>query len=879
MSDVAGLVDGEWIVIRGARQHNLKNIDLELPRDRLIVFTGVSGSGKSSLAYDTLFAEGQRRYVACLSTYARQYIEELERPEVDAIEGLPPTITVRQELGAINPRSTVATVTELYDYLRLLYARVGVPHCYSCGTRLGRQTPRQIAQAVATLPAGTKVMVLAPVVLGRRGIHRDVLARLLRDGFVRVRINGEVRPLDPIPELKRSHRHTIEAVVDRLVIRPGLEHRLIASIETAIRHGNGMVVVSRQEGGQWHDSVYSTSYACQRCGVSFGELAPRTFSFNSPVGACPDCDGLGIRPDVLEVVLEEESWGDAVRLLSTGRQHGRRGRQTIVCPTCGGTRLNRLARSVLVGGLSITELTKMSVTEALRFFGETLQLSGRDQAVGQPIVAGLLHKLRFLDRVGLGYLTLDRPAVTLSGGEFQRLRLAAYIGSGVVGVCYILDEPTIGLHERDNERLIQALRDLRDAGNTVIVVEHDEATIRSADFIVDLGPGPGRKGGRVVVAGPIDELLRCPESVTGAYLRGERQVPLPATRRRPDPSRRLVLAGARTHNLKNITVEFPLGTFIVVTGVSGSGKSSLVLDTLVPAVRAQLGLRTPAPGPHRRLSGVEHLDRVVEVEQSPIGRTPRSNPATYVGVWDHIRRLFASTREAKVRGFTASRFSTNVKGGRCEACAGLGVQRIEMQFLPDVFVCCDVCRGRRFNQATLSVRYQGHSIADVLDMTVEEALELFRNQPKIARLLSTLRDVGLGYLTLGQPSNTLSGGEAQRVKLACELGRREAGRTLYVLDEPTTGLHFADIENLLNVLHALVDRGNTVIVIEHNLDVIKTADWIIDLGPEGGDAGGHLVAVGPPEQVASNPASHTGQALRKVLSRSAASSADVTGAA
>ena len=876
MSDVAKRAQGEWIRIRGARQHNLRDIDLDLPRDRLIVFTGVSGSGKSSLAYDTLFAEGQRRYVACLSTYARQYIEELERPEVDVIEGLPPTITVRQELTAVNPRSTVATVTEIYDYLRLLYARIGVPHCYSCGTPLGRQTPTQIAEAVRSLPTGTKVMVLAPVVLGRRGMHRDLLARLARDGFVRARINGEVYPLDPIPELRKSHRHTIEAVVDRLVIRSGVESRLLASIETALRYGDGTVIVARQDGEKWIDSVYSARHACLRCGVSFGELAPRTFSFNSPVGACPDCDGLGIRPDVLEVMLEEENWGDAVRLLSTGRQQTRRGKQTITCPSCDGTRLNRLARSVLVNGMSIAELTQMSVAGALDFF-QNLSLSGRDRLIGQPIVSGLLHKLRFLDRVGLGYLTLERPAVTLSGGEFQRLKLAAYIGSGVVGVCYILDEPTIGLHERDNARLIQALHDLRDAGNTVIVVEHDEATIRSADFVVDLGPGPGRHGGRVVVAGSLEDVMQCPDSITGAYLRGEKRVPVPELRRTPDPARSLVLAGVRTHNLKNVTVELPLGTFIVVTGVSGSGKSSLVLDTLVPAVRRRLGLRTAPPGPYRRLTGVEHLDRVVEVEQTPIGRTPRSNPATYVGVWDHIRKLFATTREARVRGFTASRFSTNVKGGRCEACAGMGVQKIEMQFLPDVFVRCEVCRGKRFNAATLSVRYQGYSIADVLEMTVEEALELFRNQPKIARLLSTLRDVGLGYLTLGQPSNTLSGGEAQRVKLACELSRRDSGRTLYVLDEPTTGLHFADIENLLRVLHALVDRGNTVVVIEHNLEVIKTADWVIDLGPEGGEAGGHVVAVGPPEEIARHPASHTGHALQKVLSHTGA--ADVTGAA
>ncbi len=854
----------EAIRIRGARQHNLKNIDLDLPRDRLIVFTGVSGSGKSSLAYDTLYAEGQRRYVECLSTYARQFVGELERPDVDSIEGLPPTVTVKQEITAVNPRSTVATVTEIYDYLRLLFARIGTPHCYLCGAQLGKQSPQQIAARILDLQQGTRVMILSPVVVGRKGHHRDVLARLLRDGFLRARVDGQIVELDPPPELVRTRKHTIEAIVDRFRVRGDLARRVADSVETALRHGQGTIVVAYEQDGRWVDTVFSTKHACLRCGISYGEIAPRLFSFNSPAGACPTCDGLGIRPDVLEEVLEEEQWTDAVRLLSGSSSGARRGRRSTLCTDCRGTRLRPEARSVLIAGRSITDLTALDVAKLAEFF-DAVRLEGRDSLIGEPIVAAIRSKLTFLRKVGLDYLTLDRPAITLSGGEFQRLKLAAYLGSGLVGVCYILDEPTIGLHPRDNRRLLDALRELRDAGNTVIVVEHDEATIRSADIVVDLGPGAGRHGGEVVYAGKLDGLLQEPRSVTGRYLSGAERIAVPERRRPPAPDQMLTLLGVRTHNLKNITVSFPLGLFVVVTGVSGSGKSSLVTDTLVPALRRKLGIRTVMPGPHRRLVGADKVDRVIEVEQTPIGRTPRSNPATYVGVWDHIRKLFAQTKEARLRGFTASRFSTNVPGGRCETCKGLGVQRIEMQFLPDVFVTCEACRGRRFNQSTLSVRFQGKSIADVLDMTVEEALEFFRNQPQIARILSTLRDIGLGYITLGQPSTTVSGGEAQRIKLAYELSKRSTGRTVYVLDEPTTGLHFADIRRLLDVLHQLVEQGNTVIVIEHNLDVIKCADWIIDLGPEGGEQGGQVVAVGPPEAIAANPASWTGQALRRVI--------------
>lgn len=868
MVDLLTTSHTEEIRIRGARQHNLRDISLDLPRDRLIVFTGVSGSGKSSLAYDTLYAEGQRRYVECLSTYARQFIEELERPDVDLIEGLPPTVTVKQEITAVNPRSTVATVTEIYDYLRLLYARVGVPHCYRCGRRLGKQGPAQMVARILALPQGTPVMILSPIVVERKGSHMDVFHRLLREGFVRARVDGELKsltPFEPIPHLDRNRKHTIEAVVDRFRVREEIADRILQSIETALKHGDGNVIVAiEKRGGQWEDLVLSTRLACLNCGISYGEIAPRLFSFNSPAGACPDCDGLGIRPEILEEVLQEEAWADAVRFLSARSNTSRRGKQSVVCPSCKGTRLRPEARSVLVAGKPITELVSMNVAALVDYFDQ-LRLEDKDQLVGEPILTAIRSKLGFLKKVGLEYLTLDRPAVTLSGGEFQRLKLAAYLGSGLVGVCYILDEPTIGLHPRDNRRLLSALFELRDAGNTVIVVEHDEETIRAADYIVDLGPGAGRHGGEVVYAGDLAGLLREPRSITGRFLCGAEQIEIPRERRSPREDQMLTLTGVRTHNLKNVTVSFPLGLFIAVTGVSGSGKSSLILDTLVPALRRALGLQTPLPGPHRKLTGVEHIDRVIEVEQTPIGRTPRSNPATYVGVWDHIRKVFANTKEARLRGFTASRFSTNVPGGRCEACKGLGVQRIEMQFLPDVYVTCEVCRGRRFNQSTLSVRYQGKSIADVLDMTVEEALDLFRNHPKIAQILTTLRDIGLGYITLGQPSTTVSGGEAQRIKLACELSKRSTGRTVYVLDEPTTGLHFADIRRLLGVLQALVDQGNTVIVIEHNLDVIKCADWVIDLGPEGGKQGGRVVAQGPPSAIAACATSHTGQALRRVL--------------
>jgi len=949
------------IIVRGAREHNLKNITVEIPRDRLVVITGVSGSGKSSLAFDTLYAEGQRRYVESLSAYARQFLGLMEKPDVDVIEGLSPAISIDQKGVSHNPRSTVGTVTEVYDYLRLLFARIGRPHCPNCGKEISPQTPQQIVDSILSLPENTKVMLLAPIVRGRKGHHKNVLEEIRRAGYVRARIDGKIMELEEEIELDRYKLHTIEAVVDRLVIHHSEDEdyrsRLADSVETALKFGNGVIVVSVMEENGYRDLLFSEHSACIDCGISLPEIEPRTFSFNSPHGACPHCSGLGvimeIDPDLvipdkslslkdgaiapwrylgketsryymhllrrvcefykipmnvpvreltkeqLDIILYGTRPGEMVSLPYSdqyGRTHyyeityegvipnlQRRYRETEsdyirseierymtarTCPVCNGTRLRPEALAITVDGKNIAEVAAMSVTQALewveRLQGPDSPLTEKERLIAHQILKELRNRLRFMVDVGLDYITLDRRASTLSGGEAQRIRLATQIGSQLAGVLYILDEPSVGLHQRDNARLIQTLKHLRDLGNTVIVVEHDENTIRSADYIIDLGPGAGDKGGEVVVAGTLDDLLRCPRSITGMYLRGERKIEVPKFRR-PGNGHFLTVHGAAENNLKNITVRFPLGTFICVTGVSGSGKSSLVIEVLYKALAQKLYRAREKPGKHLFIEGVEHIDKVINVDQSPIGRTPRSNPATYTGAFTPIRELFASLPEARLRGYTPGRFSFNVKGGRCEACEGAGIIRIEMQFLPDVYVPCEVCKGKRYNRETLEIRYKGKNISEVLDMTVEEAMEFFGNIPQIKAKLQTLYDVGLGYIKLGQPAPTLSGGEAQRVKLARELSRKATGRTLYILDEPTTGLHFADIEKLLNVLNRLVDAGNTVIVIEHNLDVIKCADWIIDLGPEGGDKGGWVIAEGTPEEVAMVPHSYTGQFLKKVL--------------
>ncbi len=939
----------ETIRIRGARQHNLKNLHLEIPRGKLVVITGPSGSGKSSLAFDTLYAEGQRRYVESLSAYARQFLEQMDKPDVDAIDGLSPAISIEQKTTVRNPRSTVGTVTEVYDYLRVLYARVGQPHCPSCGRPITSQTVNQMVDRVLDLGEGTRVEVLAPVVRDRKGEHRALLDELRRAGFVRVRVDGEPRELDEEIVLDKNRRHTIEVVVDRIVVKPPARSRLAEALELALARSEGLALVEvrPREGGRGERLVFSERFACPKCGVSFPEMSPRVFSFNSPHGACPACDGLGTRlavapdrvvPDPGKTLAEgavapwagkngvffrqmlqalqkhlgldlHTPWRDLpepVRravLYGTGEEavdfafqarnstyRFRKPFEGVIprlerrlrearseddledlaeflerkpCPECGGARLRPESRAVTVGGRAIHEVCALTVEACLGFFRD-LDLPEREARIAERVLREIRERLRFLLEVGLGYLTLDRPATTLSGGESQRIRLATQVGSRLTGVLYILDEPTIGLHPRDNRRLLGTLLELRDLGNTVIVVEHDEDTIRAADHVIDMGPGAGEHGGHVVAQGTPDEIASHPASLTGAYLAGRKAIPVPE-RRRPADGRRLVVRGARGNNLRDLDVEIPLGVFVCVTGVSGSGKSTLVVDTLYPALAAALHGARLRPLEHDRIEGVEHVDKVVDVDQSPIGRTPRSNPATYTGVFSPIRDLFARLPEAQVRGYGKGRFSFNVKGGRCEACRGDGLIKIEMHFLPDVYVTCEECGGRRYNRETLEVRYKGASIADVLDMTVTQARELFRNVPSIRGKLQTLEDVGLGYIRLGQSSTTLSGGEAQRVKLAKELGRRATGRTLYILDEPTTGLHFEDVRRLLEVLHRLVDQGNTVLVIEHNMDVVKTADWVIDLGPEGGDAGGCIVAQGTPEEVAACEASHTGRALRERL--------------
>ncbi|WP_061580766.1 excinuclease ABC subunit UvrA [Geobacillus sp. FSL W8-0466] len=937
----------EKIIVKGARAHNLKNIDVEIPRGKLVVLTGLSGSGKSSLAFDTIYAEGQRRYVESLSAYARQFLGQMEKPDVDAIEGLSPAISIDQKTTSRNPRSTVGTVTEIYDYLRLLFARIGRPICPTHGIEIQSQTIEQMVDRLLAYPERTKMQILAPIVSGKKGTHAKTLEDIRKQGYVRVRIDGEMRELTEDIELERNKKHSIDVVVDRIIIKDGIASRLADSLETALKLADGKVVVDVIGEGEL---LFSEKHACPYCGFSIGELEPRLFSFNSPFGACPDCDGLGVKlevdldlvipndeltlkehaiapwepqssqyyPQLLEAVcrhygipmdvpvkeLPKEqlakilygSGGEPIYFRYTNdfgqvreqyiafegvvRNIERRYRETSSdyireqmekymaeqpCPTCQGYRLKKESLAVLVGGKHIGEVTAMSVTEALAFF-DGLELTEKEAQIARLILREIRDRLGFLQNVGLDYLTLSRSAGTLSGGEAQRIRLATQIGSRLTGVLYVLDEPSIGLHQRDNDRLIATLKSMRDLGNTLIVVEHDEDTMLAADYLIDIGPGAGIHGGEVVAAGTPEEVMDNPNSLTGQYLSGKKFIPIPAERRRPD-GRWLEVVGAREHNLKNVSVNIPLGTFVAVTGVSGSGKSTLVNEVLYKALAQKLNRAKAKPGEHRDIRGLEHLDKVIDIDQSPIGRTPRSNPATYTGVFDDIRDVFASMNEAKVRGYKKGRFSFNVKGGRCEACHGDGIIKIEMHFLPDVYVPCEVCHGKRYNRETLEVTYKGKNIADVLDMTVEDALDFFASIPKIKRKLETLYDVGLGYMKLGQPATTLSGGEAQRVKLAAELHRRSNGRTLYILDEPTTGLHVDDIARLLDVLHRLVDNGDTVLVIEHNLDVIKTADYIIDLGPEGGDRGGQIVAVGTPEEVAEVEASHTGRYLKPILER------------
>ncbi|MBK81903.1 MAG: excinuclease ABC subunit A [Gammaproteobacteria bacterium] len=939
----------DTISVRGARTHNLKNVNLEIPRDKLVVITGLSGSGKSSLAFDTLYAEGQRRYVESLSAYARQFLSMMEKPDVDHIEGLSPAISIEQKSTSHNPRSTVGTITEIYDYLRLLFARVGEPRCPTHGEPLDAQTVSQMVDQALALPDGKRIMILAPVVTERKGEHLHVFKELLGNGFIRARIDGLVVDLDSPPDLDKKKKHTIEAVVDRLRVRPDMQQRLAESFETALNLSDGIAVVADMDDAKAPELVFSARFACPVCGYSISELEPRMFSFNNPAGACSECDGLGVKqffdPELVvaddELTLAEgaiRGWdrrniyyfhmlssladhygfdvespfralkkkhrdailygsgneridfsyvndrGDVIHRShrfegvipnmerryhetdsSMVRENLQRYLRTADCPACAGTRLREESRHVFIGKVNLPEVTSGSVESTLAYF-DKLKLKGRRGEIAEKILKEIRARLQFLVDVGLNYLTLDRSADTLSGGEAQRIRLASQIGAGLVGVMYILDEPSIGLHQRDNERLLRTLTHLRDLGNTVLVVEHDEEAIRSADFIIDIGPGAGVHGGEIVAKGGLDDIVGTKGSITGDYLAGRQSIPVPDQRTPRNPETVLRLVGARGNNLNDVTVEIPCGLFTCVTGVSGSGKSTLINNTLFPVTATKLNKATTLEAaPHDTVEGLEHLDKVVDIDQSPIGRTPRSNPATYTGLFTPIRELFAQTQEARARGYKPGRFSFNVKGGRCEACQGDGVIKVEMHFLPDIYVPCDVCKGKRYNRETLDVRYKDRNIHEVLEMTVEEAREFFDAVPMLARKLQTLMDVGLSYIRLGQSATTLSGGEAQRVKLSRELSKRDTGRTLYILDEPTTGLHFHDIAQLLAVLHKLRDQGNTVVVIEHNLDVIKTADWIVDLGPEGGSGGGCIVAEGTPEQVAKKRGSHTGHFLRPIL--------------
>lgn len=935
----------DQIIVKGARQHNLKNITVEIPRDKLVVITGLSGSGKSSLAFDTIYAEGQRRYVESLSAYARQFLGQMDKPDVDYIEGLSPAISIDQKTTSRNPRSTVGTVTEIYDYLRLLFARIGEPHCPKCGKLIERQTVQQIVDHVLAMPQGTRFMVMAPLVRGRKGEHAKIMDQMRKAGYVRMFIDGEVRTLDEEIKLEKNKKHSLSVVIDRLAVRDGITQRLTDSVETALKLAEGLVEIN-VIGGE--TQMYSENFACSDCGISLSEIEPRLFSFNNPMGACPACTGLGMNMELdksliipdgsktfaegviaalstnqeayhmkqLAAVLSyygyslDTVWNDLpedmqeILWYGSGEQkfsfmyenlHGevkkhttpfegiipllrRRHREAFSermrldiesfmtstpCPVCHGARLKPEVLSILVGGKNICEVTALTVRDAINFF-ETLNLTERQQFIARQILKEILARLRFLNDVGLDYLTLDRAAGTLSGGEAQRIRLATQIGSGLVGVLYILDEPSIGLHQRDNSKLLATLQHLRDLGNTLLVVEHDEETMYAADQIIDIGPGAGEHGGNVVAQGTAEEIKLVKNSVTGQYLSGRKFIPVPKKRRECD-GRYIEIIGAKANNLKNIDVKIPLGVFTVVTGVSGSGKSTLINDILYNALAAKLHGARLRPSEHKEIRGLENIDKIINIDQSPIGRTPRSNPATYTGVFDFIRELFSQTNEAKMRGYKPGRFSFNVKGGRCEACRGDGMNKIEMNFLPDVYVPCEVCHGARYNRDTLEVHYKGKSIAEVLDMTVTEACEFFKNLPRIARKLQVLEDVGLGYIHLGQAATTLSGGEAQRLKLATELSRRSTGKTLYILDEPTTGLHIADVHKLLDVLQRLVEAGDSVVVIEHNLDVIKTADYLIDLGPEGGDKGGTLVACGKPEELAKVKKSYTGQYVKQVL--------------
>lgn len=934
------------ITIHGAREHNLKNIDLEIPRDKLIVFTGLSGSGKSSLAFDTIYADGQRRYMESLSSYARQFLGMMEKPDVDEISGLSPAISIDQKTTSKNPRSTVGTVTEIYDYLRLLYARIGIPHCPVCGREIRQQTVDQMVDKVMELPERTKIQILAPIVRGKKGMHQKEFERAKKSGYVRVRVDGNLYDLSEEITLDKNKKHNIEIVVDRLVVRDDIQSRLTDSLETAIELTGGLVVVDVVDG---EEMMFSQNYACPEHNISIEELNPRMFSFNNPFGACEKCTGLGtfmsIDPDLVipdksksirEGAIKASGWyyaegglsqlyfqsladhyhfsldtpvkdlpkeivdillygtkGEKIKMVrdtedvkstyytefeGVANNLERRFRETssnwmreeitnwmnsVDCPQCHGDRLKKESLSVLIGGMNISQLCRLSVAAMIDFFNN-LQLTEKEEMISHQVIKEIRSRLEFLKNVGLDYLTLSRASATLSGGESQRIRLATQIGSSLMGVLYILDEPSIGLHQRDNDKLIDTLRHLRDLGNTVIVVEHDEDTMFASDYIVDIGPGAGVHGGEVVCAGPVDEIMACERSITGQYLSGRKKIPIPEKRREGN-GKKLTIKGAAQNNLKNVNVSIPLGTFTAVTGVSGSGKSSLINEILYKGLAAALNQARERPGKHKEIVGLEELDKVIEISQSPIGRTPRSNPATYTGVFTDIRQLFAQTNEAKTRGYDSGRFSFNVKGGRCEACEGDGILQIEMHFLPDIYVPCEVCKGKRYNRETLEVKYKGKNISDVLEMTAEEAYLFFENIPKIARKMKTLCDVGLGYVKLGQSATTLSGGEAQRVKLATELSKRATGRTIYILDEPTTGLHAADVHKLIEVLQTLVDSGNTVVVIEHNLDVIKTADYIIDLGPEGGDRGGEIIATGTPEQVAECEGSYTGKYLKKVL--------------
>ncbi|MEW5807272.1 MAG: excinuclease ABC subunit UvrA [Acidobacteriota bacterium] len=938
-------MEAKEIVIKGAAEHNLKHIDLTIPRNKLVVITGVSGSGKSSLAFDTLYAEGQRRYVESLSAYARQFLEQMEKPNVEFIEGLSPAISIEQKSASRNPRSTVATITEIYDYLRLLFARIGKPHCHKCEKPIAARTVQQIVDSILSFDEGTKVQILSPIVRGRKGEYRKELAQAARKGFLRARIDGIIYDLSEEIILDKNKKHDIEIIVDRIVLKEGIKTRVTDSVEMALDLAGGLVIASidKQE-----EILFSRLFSCVDCGVSVPELAPRMFSFNSPYGACQECSGLGVKRDIdpdkvvpnkylsiadgaidcwnkpeggyyrtmLKTVLDHyrvseytpfyKIPGEIQKILLHGsgerefdyeyegyrsRYEFRRSFEGVIpnlerryretqseevrediemymsshpCPSCRGARLRPESLAVKISGKNIAEHTALSIKDALEAF-DRLDLDKQQMLIAQQVLKEIKERLGFMMDVGLGYLTLDRTAATLAGGEAQRIRLATQIGSRLTGVLYILDEPSIGLHQRDNRRLLNTLLKMRDLGNTVIVVEHDEETIRTADFVVDLGPGAGEMGGEVVVTGTPEDIMKCENSLTGKYISGRLKIDIPEKRRK-DNGAFLTIEGAAEHNLKKINVNFPLGLFIAVTGVSGSGKSTLIIDILYRALVKELWQAADSPGKYRRIRGLEYIDKVINIEQSPIGRTPRSNPATYVGLFTPIRELFSMVQESKMRGYKPGRFSFNVRGGRCEACQGDGLIRIEMHFLPDVYVTCESCKGRRYNRETLEIVFKGATIADVLDMTVQQALEFFKNIPKIRNKLQTLYDVGLGYIKLGQSATTLSGGEAQRVKLAKELSKRATGKTLYVLDEPTTGLHFDDIKKLLNVLNRLTDAGNTVIVIEHNLDVIKTADWIIDLGPEGGDEGGEIIAQGTPEQIARNSRSYTGQFLKKILS-------------